>query len=91
MYKVIRRIGNPYLMYDGQIVRQAVQASDGSWSIVTTGTGNNVQIPFIPAGPSGSAYQQMQSVDVSSLNQRFGPGPFNDLDQAMLNYIVENH
>ncbi len=79
-----------HLMYDGQVERQAIQDSDGSWYIVTTGMGNNVQIPIVPAGPSGSAYQQMQYIDLSAANQDLGPGAFNDLDQAMLNYIAEH-
>ena len=77
-------------MHDGQVERRAIQAWDGSWSIVTTGTGNNVQIPMVPAGPSGSAYSQMQYVNFAPLNQDLGPGAFNDLDEAMLNYIIEN-
>ena len=79
-----------HLMYDGQVERRAVQNSNGSWSIVTTGMGNNVQIPFVPAGPSGSAYQQMQNANFSALNQDLGPGAFNDFDEAMLNYILEH-
>ncbi|HJS17964.1 MAG TPA: RHS repeat-associated core domain-containing protein, partial [Anaerolineales bacterium] len=77
-----------HLMYDGQIERRAIQASDGSWSIVTTGMGNNVQIPFVPEGPSGLEYSQMTNVDFAPLNQDLGPGAFHDLDGAMLNYIV---
>jgi RHS repeat-associated protein len=79
-----------HLMYDGQVVRQAIQNSDGSWSIVTTGTGNNKQIPFVPVGHSGVGHQQMQSLTFAPINAFLGPGAFNDLDQAMLNYIVEH-
>jgi RHS repeat-associated protein len=81
-----------HLMYNGQVERRAVQNSDGSWSIVTTGMGNNRQIPIAqrpsPSGPvlgPPAAY-----VDYSSINTYLGPGAFNDLDQAMLNYIVEH-
>ena len=87
-----------HLMYDGQVVREAIKNSDGSWSIVTTGTGNNVQIPistydsnlspFEPQFPSSSETAQFT---FASLNQLLGLGAFNDLDRAMLNYIVENH
>ncbi len=31
-----------HVLHDGKIVRQAVRADDGSWSITTTGTGNNI-------------------------------------------------
>jgi hypothetical protein len=77
-------------MYDGQVERQAIQNSDGSWALVTTGMGNNRQFPIVPVGPSGSAYQQIRNVDFSALNQDLGPGAFNDLDETMLNYILEN-
>ncbi len=79
-----------HLMYDGQVERRAMQASDGSWSVVTTGSGNNVQNPYVPAGPSGSAYSQTEYVNFAPINQALGPGAFNDLDTAMLNYIVEH-
>ncbi len=55
-----------HLLYDGQITRKAEQNSDGSWSVTTTGTGNNV-IPGMAtanelAGPSifDSLDQQMR-------------------------------
>ena len=79
---MITNITRPlHSMYDGQVERRAIQNSDGSWSVVTTGMGNNRQMP----GPVfGSSW------DFASINQALGPGAFNDLDQAMLNYIVEH-
>jgi len=80
-----------HLMYDGQVERRAVENSDGSWSIVTTGMGNNSQISFRPDPPLfyDPEFQQ-QHFDFSALNQGLGPGPFNDLDEAMLNDILEH-
>ena len=41
----IRNETNPlHILYNGQIVRQATLAEDGSWYVTTRGTGNN----FIP-------------------------------------------
>ena len=31
-----------HILYDGQITRTATQNPDGSWSVTTIGTGNNV-------------------------------------------------
>ena len=79
-----------HLMYDGQVERKAIQNRDGSWSIVTTGTGNNKSFPLGQAGPSGSAYTEMVYINFSFINESLGPGAFNELDAAMLNYIIAN-
>ena len=78
-------------MYDGQVERRAIQASDGSWSIVTTGMGNNSQISFRSDPPLfyDPKFQQ-QYFDFSAINQALGPGAFDALDAAMLAYILEN-
>ncbi len=53
-----------HLLYDGQIVRQAVRAADGSWTITTHGTGNN----FLPLMNLNNAQDGPKIFDV--LDQR---------------------
>ena len=48
-----------HILYDGKIVRQAVQAEDGSWYVTTRGTGNN----WIPGMNLMNAWQGRKIFD----------------------------
>ncbi len=68
-----------YLAY-GAISRQAVQNTDGSWLIITTGIGNN-------------SYFGRPSIDneVAVFNEKAGPEIFNNLDANMRQYIQRHN
>ena len=67
-----------HIFYQGSVTRTATQLDNGSWSIVTHGTGANIRTPF--AGVN-------HLIDIA--NQRIGAPAFNRLvDRPMVLYIT---
>jgi len=76
---IINTTQRNHLMYDGQVVRTAVQAPNGAWYIATTGTGNNDIISVVST-----------PITLAPLNQILGPDAFNNFDEDMMSYILAN-